>query len=115
MQRSASDSPRHSLSIPENSGTTSDEGCSDNLLSDYLTPEDAAHAIGLTRRTLDAMYARREGPPRTKVGGRIYYRKASLQQWLLQQEQTPVRSRSNREAAISARDFGGYMERYDDD
>jgi predicted DNA-binding transcriptional regulator AlpA len=97
MQRSASDSPRHSLSIPENSGTTSDEGCSDNLLSGYLRPEQAAQAIGLTRRTLDSMYARREGPPRTKVAGRIYYRKDALRRWLLDQEQAPARARRSRE------------------
>ncbi len=64
------------------------------LIADYYTPEQAAQAIGLTRRTLDAMYARREGPPRTKVAGRVYYRKTSLQQWLLEQEQHPVRGRA---------------------
>ena len=67
------------------------------LLADYYTPEQAAHAIGLTRRTLDGMYARREGPPRTKVGGRIYYRKESLRRWLLEQEQHLVRSCTRKE------------------
>ena len=65
------------------------------LLADYYTPEPAAQAIGLTRRTLDAMYARREGPPRTKIGGRIYYRKESLRRWLLEQERCPVRGRAS--------------------
>ena len=68
------------------------EPCDGELLADYYTPEQAAQAIRLTRRTLDAMYARREGPPRTKVAGRVYYRKTSLQEWLLEQEQCPVRS-----------------------
>ncbi len=74
------------------------EPCDGELIADYYTPEQAAQAIGLTRRTLDAMYARREGPPRTKIGGRIYYRKESLRRWLLEQEQTPARSRRSREA-----------------
>ena len=80
------------------------EPCYGELLADYYTPDRAAHAIGLTRRTLDAMYARREGPPRTKIGGRIYYRKKSLQQWLLEQEQHPVRGRAGvREPAMPRR------------
>ena len=67
------------------------------LIADYYTPEQAAQAIGLTRRTLDSMYARREGPPRTKVAGRIYYRKESLRRWLLEQEQHLVRSYTRKE------------------
>ena len=73
------------------------EPCDGELLADYYTPEQAAQAIGLTRRTLDAMYARREGPPRTKIGGRIYYRKESLRRWLLEQEQHLVRSYTRKE------------------
>ncbi len=73
------------------------EPCDGELLADYYTPEQAAQAIGLTRRTLDSMYARREGPPRTKVAGRIYYRKDALRRWLLDQEQAPARARHSRE------------------
>ena len=37
------------------------------LLAEYLTADKAAEAIGVSRRTLDALFARRQGPPRTKI------------------------------------------------
>ncbi len=66
------------------------------LIGDYLTAEQAANQLGITRRTLDAMCARREGPPRTRIGRRLYYRKEALADWLLEQEHRQVRSRASR-------------------
>ncbi len=68
------------------------------LIGDYLTAEQAAKQLGITRRTLDAMCARREGPPRTRIGRRVYYRKEALADWLLQQEHRQARSRASRRA-----------------
>ena len=64
------------------------------LLAGYLTPREAARAIRVSRRTLDALFARREGPPRTKIAQRIYYRKGALEQWIREQEHRPARSGS---------------------
>ncbi len=69
------------------------------LIGDYLTAEQAANQLGITRRTFDAMCARREGPPRTRIGRRVYFRKEALADWLLQQENRQVRSRASRRAA----------------
>ncbi len=69
------------------------------LIGDYLTAEQASNQLGITRRTFDAMCARREGPPRTRIGRRVYYRKEALADWLLQQEHRQVRSRASRRAA----------------
>ncbi len=69
------------------------------LIGDYLTAEQAANQLGITRRTFDAMCARREGPPRTQIGRRVYYRKEALADWLLQQEHRQARARASRRAA----------------
>ena len=69
------------------------------LIGDYLTAEQAANQLGITRRTFDAMCARREGPPRTRIGRRVYYRKEALADWLLQLEHRQVRSRASMRAA----------------
>ena len=65
-----------------------------DLLADYLSVEETAEALGVTRRTLDNMHQRREGPPRTRVGGRVYFRRTALEKWLQGQEEVPARSRS---------------------
>ena len=69
------------------------------LIGDYLTAEQVANQLGITRRTFDAMCARREGPPRTRIGRRVYYRKEALADWLRKQEHRQVRSRASRRAA----------------
>ena len=69
------------------------------LIGDYLTAEQASNQLGITRRTFDAMCARREGPPRTRIGRRVYYRKEALADWLRKQEHRQVRSRASRRVA----------------
>ena len=63
------------------------------LLADYLSVDGAADALGVSRRTLGNLYRRREGPPRTRVGGRVYFRRAALEEWLRKQEEVPARSK----------------------
>ena len=63
-----------------------------DLVADYLSVEEAADALRISRRTLDNMYQRREGPPRTCVGRRVYFRRAALEEWLRKQEEVPARS-----------------------
>lgn len=65
------------------------------VLEDYFSEEKTAHDLGVTVDTLRNWSVRREGPPRTKVARRVYYRKDAMQQWLLAREQNP-------EAALNA-------------
>ena len=70
------------------------------LLAGYFTPAQAAKAIEVSRRTLDALFARRLGPPRTKIAQRVYYRIEALEQWLREQEHRPARSGSSGPDAV---------------
>jgi hypothetical protein len=55
---------------------------SEPLLSDYFTQEEAAAELKVCWRTLDRWRRLGEGPPITKLGRRILYRRSSLQVWL---------------------------------
>jgi hypothetical protein len=59
---------------------------SEPLLSDYFTQEEAATELKVTERTLDRWERLREGPPITRLGRRILYRRSSLQAWLRRRE-----------------------------
>ena len=55
---------------------------SEPLLSNYFTQKQAAAELRVTDRTLDRWQRLREGPPITKLGRRILYKRSSLQAWL---------------------------------
>jgi excisionase family DNA binding protein len=61
---------------------------SEPLLSEFLTTEELAAELGLNKRTLDRWAALGMGPPRTRVGRKVLYRRTSAQKWLAAQEQT---------------------------
>ena len=50
----------------------------ENLLADFLTQQEAAAALKVCERTLDRWRRLDEGPPVTKLGRRILYRRSSL-------------------------------------
>jgi hypothetical protein len=56
------------------------------LLSEFLTKEGLAAELRRNPRTLDRWEALGMGPPRTYVGRKILYRRASVQKWLVAQE-----------------------------
>jgi len=56
------------------------------LMDDFLPPEETADELGVTRRTLDRWHTRRIGPPRIQIGRKIYYRRESVRDWLLSNE-----------------------------
>ena len=58
----------------------------ENLLADFLTQEEAAAELKVCERTLDRWRRLDEGPPITKLGRRVIYRRASLQAWLRERE-----------------------------
>lgn len=70
----------------------------DELRKDYVDKEQLCAGIGISTRTLDRMEVRREGPPRTKIGKRVLYRKAAVREWLESREHTHTHTRRRRAA-----------------
>lgn len=62
-----------------------------------LTKAEAAKKIKSTKRTLDRLHSKREGPPRTVLGGRVYFRESSVREWVLSREKPPVRRKAVRQ------------------
>jgi predicted site-specific integrase-resolvase len=68
------------------------------LLAAFLPPQQAAAELGVCKRTLDRWRKLGEGPPVTKLGRRVLYRRSSLEAFLLAREQrtsADVRIRSS--------------------
>jgi hypothetical protein len=63
---------------------------SEPLLSEFFEKEQLANELNKTPRTLDRWDALGMGPPRTRVGRRVLYRRTSVQKWLAAQEQSPA-------------------------
>jgi len=59
---------------------------SESLLTDFLTQDEAAVELNVCKRTLDRWRKLDEGPPVTKLGRRILYRRSSVQAWLVERE-----------------------------
>jgi hypothetical protein len=57
---------------------------------DLLTPPVTARAVGVHPKTLGHFHRLGIGPPRTKIGRRVYYNKNSLLAWLRSREEKPV-------------------------
>ena len=58
-----------------------------DLLADWISREQLARALDLTTDTLSRWEARRQGPPCTRIGRKIFYRRAAIQEWIRAQEQ----------------------------
>jgi len=62
------------------------------ILDEYLTAPDMAAELGVTVRTLERWHAERNGPPRTLIGKRRFYRRQGAAEWLRgREEQLPQR------------------------
>ncbi|SCA55908.1 conserved hypothetical protein [Candidatus Terasakiella magnetica] len=61
-----------------------------NLLEGFLTQEQLSELLGLSVRTLQRKHAERIGPPRIKLGSKIFYKIESVQKWLSDLEREPV-------------------------
>jgi hypothetical protein len=60
-----------------------------------LRPErDAADLLNVKVQTLRKWAVQRKGPPRTKVGKRVFYREEALPAWLVAQERDPAAARA---------------------
>ncbi len=68
-----------------------------NVLANFITPEDLAASLGISRRTLARWHAKRIGPARCVVGKLILYRDDTVRDWLAAMEQEqPERGRRRR-------------------
>jgi hypothetical protein len=59
------------------------------FLYEFLTTVELAAELGRNKRTLDRWEALGIGPPRTRVGRTVFYRRSSAQKWLAAQERPP--------------------------
>jgi hypothetical protein len=59
----------------------------ENLLAYFLTQDEAAAELKICARTLHRWRRLGEGPPVTKIGRRVYYRRHTLRAWLCAREQ----------------------------
>ncbi len=57
------------------------------LLQGYLTPQQLAEQLKVTRRTLSRWEVQRLGPPRVVVGRQIFYKLTTVLAWLESREQ----------------------------
>ena len=70
------------------------EGQPLNLLTDWISREQLAGELGLACDTLARWEARQIGPPCTRIGRKVLYRRTSVESWINAQEKTrPVRTR----------------------
>lgn len=60
---------------------------------DIISEKDAANYLGLKVNTLRGWACRRKGPPRIKVGKKIWYRQEALTEWMHSQETDPAEAR----------------------
>lgn len=58
----------------------------ESLLYDFLPKEETAVELGVCERTLDRWRNLGEGPPITKLGRRVFYRRSSVRAWLARRE-----------------------------
>ncbi len=53
-----------------------------SLLAEFFEQDEAAAELKVCQRTLDRWRRLGDGPPITKIGRRVLYRRSSLQAWL---------------------------------
>ena len=61
-----------------------------SLLSDYMTREDLAAELGVSKDTLARWHTQRIGPPSVKLGKRTFYRREVVRAWLVDRERGAV-------------------------
>ncbi len=57
-------------------------GETQSILAGLLTPKGLALELGVTERTIARWHQHRIGPPRVRIGRKVYYRKDSVIAWV---------------------------------
>lgn len=68
-----------------------------DAISQFLTEQETAIQLGLKVSTLRNWHAARKGPPRTKVGRIMYYRREALVEWMRGKETNPENPAAHRQ------------------
>jgi predicted DNA-binding transcriptional regulator AlpA len=79
--------------------TTADESKAETgeILLGWISRDTLAAELGLKPDTLSRWEARRDGPPCMRIGRKVYYRRQSVEEWMLSREQArPHKSRRGR-------------------
>jgi hypothetical protein len=86
---------------PTTEKTPTDFSALTKLSELYWEHSEFAEFMGVTTRTLNNWQSARRGPPTTKIGQKIYYRKTSALQWLVDREkpQPPTHARARRRSS----------------
>lgn len=58
-----------------------------SIIQDYLTRAELAADLNVCTRTIERWDRLGEGPPKTKIGNRILYRREGAAKWLRSREQ----------------------------
>jgi DNA-binding transcriptional MerR regulator len=58
------------------------------ILHEYTPPGELASELGVCVKTLERWRTLGHGPPVTKIGRRVYYRKSSVIDWLVSRERS---------------------------
>lgn len=78
--------------------TLEDRAATQDLLAGWVSRDQLAQELMVTADTLSRWEARREGPPCMRVGRKVFYRRSSVEDWLLSREQSqPLRQRRERQ------------------
>ncbi len=83
--------------LPNASVTAVTDPAANFITAHYWDRTGAAHVLGLkNKRTLSRWEAEGFGPPITRIGTRVLYRKTALLEWLASQEKNPRSARPSR-------------------
>jgi predicted DNA-binding transcriptional regulator AlpA len=63
-----------------------------SILAGYVTPKELAQALGVSERTIARRHHFREGPPRVKIGRKVFYRLESVCAWIASCERAEPRA-----------------------
>lgn len=66
---------------------TAPQGQPLNLLADWISRDQLAGELGIASDTLARWESRHEGPPCTRIGRKVFYRRGSVEAWIRAQEQ----------------------------
>ena len=61
----------------------------DELQNEYMSSDEVAAWLKVSRRTLHRWARLRKGPPSIKIGRGVFYRRTSVKNWLLSLENAP--------------------------
>lgn len=70
-------------------------------LPNLFTEADYAALRGVSVRTIQRERALRMGPPFIKLGAKVFYRPAAIEEWLIAQEQAQPRADKGRRREVA--------------